>query len=212
MRAREADGDGSARRIRAASSRGNEPPNQLGSNSMPDAGPTPQEIQTVIARYAQAYGDLQTMQELSRLIPIGDQKTGAIAEFYARLYLEQRYPEARIRFGGHSESGWDLEVTPDVGGALRIQVKGVSAYSTTRRISPIKSGWDLLYLVYLGRDFLPLGFWVVEDPSIMQGGVLAACCCPDPVSGRGGSTRLKLGTNRIEEFMAAVGPVIRGTG
>lgn len=175
----------------------------------PSAGPPPHEIQAVIARYAEAYAALQQVQEQSPLIPMGDQKTGAIAEFYARLYLGHRYPDARIAFGGHSESGWDLDLRRSGGMGFRIQVKGVSAFSTTRRISPIHLGWDQLYLVFLGRDFVPRGFWIVEDNAIMAAGPLRHCCSPDPLRSHGGSKKLKLGANRIAELLAAVAPQIR---
>lgn len=112
---------------------------------------TPSEIHAVIRRYAEAYADLQAVQESSPLIPIGDQKTGSIGEFYVRLYLEARHPGATITYGGHSESGWDLEIVTSTR-EWRVQVKTVSAFAKMRRLSPIKCGWDELYVTSIAHS------------------------------------------------------------
>ncbi len=61
-------------------------------------------ILDAIATYATAYEDLQRWQETSNLIPQGDQKTGCIGEFYVRLYLRARFPNATFTHGSLSET------------------------------------------------------------------------------------------------------------
>jgi hypothetical protein len=166
-------------------------------------------VREVIDRYAQAYADLQRLQcEMPELIPIGDQKTGCIGEFYASLYLRGRYPEAEIAFAGASNSGWDIDVA---NGPVhsRIQVKTVSEHSQTRRISPIFAGWDELYLVYLNLKLRPAGFWVITDTSIVASDrPMLHSTCPSPCGWYGGSAKLRLGPNRVEEFMQFVNVVL----
>jgi len=68
-------------------------------------------IQTGIRRYAEAYGEIQRLQQSpARLLPPGDQKTGSIGEFYVQLYLRGRYPKAALDVAGHSEKAWDIRV------------------------------------------------------------------------------------------------------
>jgi hypothetical protein len=163
-----------------------------------------QAVQSAIVRYASAYDELQRLQVGTKVIPTGDQKTGCIGEFYARLFLADRYPDGMIRFGGHSQSGWDIEVDgPD--GIRRFQVKTVSAHSMTRRISRIAHGWDELLVVYLDTRLQPAGFWVITDKSIVEAGkFLRHCCSPQPGRPSGGSRAIPFGPDRIVELQKAV--------
>lgn len=170
--------------------------------------PSPAHIHLAIRRYAEAYAALQELQEQSTLIPVGDQKTGSIGEFYVRLYLEARHPGATISFGGHSESGWDMEVTTDAR-TWRVQVKTVSAFAAMRRTSPIKSGWDELHVIHLDRAFSPTGFWVIPDPSCMgTQSTMKSRCCPNPLTGVGGSKDLPFGPNGVAELVGHLAPLL----
>jgi hypothetical protein len=127
-----------------------------------------QGIQKAIAVYAVAYAQLQWWQEYhSQLIPPGDQKTGCIGEFYVYLYLMSKYPGISVTYAPPSNKAWDIAVwLPDR--VLHIQTKTFSAYSRTRRLSPVHHGWDELYVVYLSRAFQPIGFWIISDTSIVS--------------------------------------------
>jgi hypothetical protein len=161
-------------------------------------------VQAAIERYAVAYDDLQRLQHPGGLIPPGDQKTGCIGEFYARLFLLARYPGAPVSFAGHSQSGWDMEVATSVG-VRRFQIKTVSAHSKTRRISPISSGWDELFVVFLDLSFQPAGFWVISDSSVVpEGSTLRHCCSPRPGFANAGSAKLPFGPDRVAELREAV--------
>jgi hypothetical protein len=162
------------------------------------------EIQRAIESYALAYEELQSWQEKSDMIPIGDQKTGCIGEFYAYLYLMEKYPDSELTFAGHSQKGWDIEVKSK-GFSGRIQVKTVSAYSTTRTISPIHYGWNQLFIIYLGKDFKPRGFWIIRDVStVKKGEVLKSRKCKAPGKSNSGSKDIPLGQNQVNEITKSI--------
>jgi hypothetical protein len=55
--------------------------------------------------------------------------------------------------------------------------------------------------VYLGKDLLPEGFWIVMDPRIVPDrGVLRHCSSPHPEGRRHGTAAIPFGANRIDEF------------
>ena len=162
------------------------------------------EVLDAIREYAKAYARLQALQDRADMIPPGDQKTGCIGEFFVYLYLKNKHPNQAIRFAGHSNKGWDLELGQD-GKERRIQTKTVSAYSKTRRLSPISTGWHELFVVYLGRDLLPEGFWIVTDLKIIpKAGVLRHCSSPHPGGQHAGTAAIPFGKNRVNELKAAV--------
>ena len=172
---------------------------------------TVSEVIEAIRDYAGAYARLQALQDRKDMIPPGDQKTGCIGEFFVYLYLSAKYPGHDLRFAGHSKSGWDIEVGGR-GHERRFQVKTVSAYSVTRRLSPISAGWHELFVVYLDRNLSPTGFWIVTDHSIVpESGVLRHCVCPDPSGDRQGSGAISFGENRIEELNEIIRPVLRAS-
>ena len=127
-----------------------------------------------ISVYAEAYGAMQAFQDADTnpgecLIPKGDQKTGCIGEFWAMRYARKHWDEHECTFGNTSQQGWDLKIG-DTG--THIQVKTVSEWSKTRRLSPIHNPdhrprdaaddwapWTDLWLVYLNKTFSPTGFW-----------------------------------------------------
>lgn len=124
------------------------------------------EIECAIEQYAKAYERLQDLQERESSIPKGDQKTGSIGEYYAYRYLSSAFPDSELTYGSHSEKGWDIHVS---GVDIKVQVKTVSAYSKTRTISPIHSGWDVLHIVYVNKALRPEGFWIIEDSRLVSG-------------------------------------------
>ena len=159
------------------------------------------EIKKAIEAYALAYGTLQEWQEKSPLIPIGDQKTGCIGEFYVYLYLTEKYPEATLTYGGHSEKGWDLLISSSDKPEVKIQVKTVSAYSATRSLSPIHPGWDEIHVVYLNRMFQPEGFWIVRASSMRNiTNTLKGKKCPAPGRIGTGSMGIPFGENLVDDL------------
>ncbi len=128
------------------------------------------EIQKLIRSYAKAYEALQEYQENSSLIPMGDQKTGCVGEFYVYLFLKSSFPKATLTYGKHSQKGWDIKLAKPDKTIVKVQVKTVSAYSKSRTVSPIHQGWDELHFVYLVRGFQPKGYWIISDRSIVKNG------------------------------------------
>jgi hypothetical protein len=161
------------------------------------------QILEAITQYAEAYNQLEDMQTRSDWLPIGDQKTGVIGEFYTKIYLETVYPNAEITFGDTSQQGWDLEV--EAVPKFRVQVKTVSEYSNTRRISPIHSGWDRLFLVYLDRKLFPAGFWEITDANIVPAhGALKHRTMPKPDDPSSGSMEFTSREDRLPELLQAI--------
>jgi hypothetical protein len=163
-----------------------------------------QQILASIRSYAGAYAEFQRLQDAHpRLLPLGDQKTGVIGEFYAMLFAQNFYPQSRVSFADPT-AAWDLEVSADTGGPdLRIQVKTASAYSRTRIITPIFPGWDYLYLLYVETTFAPLGFWIVTNPNIF--GTREALRNQKmrlPTNPNSGSPAIPFGHNRVAELVA----------
>ena len=158
-----------------------------------------------IRNYAGAYGHMENLQKMMpNWLPVGDQKTGVIGEFYAKIYLSSIYPEVEITFGDTDQQGWDLEVKVDPK-PTRVQVKTVSEHSKTRRISPIYPGWDKLYLVFLDKGLYPVGFWEIDDASIVPtDGRLANRTMPKPGEPNSGSVVFADRKDRLPELVQAI--------
>ena len=167
------------------------------------------EIIDGIRAYAQAYASFQQLQDdHPDYLPVGDQKTGVVGEFFGLLYARSIYPSAQVTYSTNpSETGWDLNVSGDNAVQdLTIQVKAVSRYSKTRAISPVFPGWDHLYLVYLGYDLMPEGFWVVSDSNIFRGRPsLTALRMRDPREPQSGSRLIPWGADRVAELKNLLG-------
>lgn len=156
------------------------------------------QIRRAIDAYAKAYGELQALQDSDPSIPGGDQKTGAIGEYYVYRYLAVIHGEDNLAYGSHSEKGWDIEIRAG-DKSKKIQVKTVSAFSKTRTISPIHCGWDELHIVYLSRSLYPLGYWQITDRSIVPiGKQLRSRKCAHPDRVGTGSKDLPFGPNLVE--------------
>ena len=138
------------------------------------------KIKLLICKYAEVYKEFERFQEgIASLLPGGDQKTGVIAEYYAKCYIENFFKTTAI----YTVSGntHDIEYKADSNRTMKVQVKGVSAHSNTRTIAPLnlkdKNGnkpFDYLYLIDLDKDFLPIAFYIntynqikrkVKDPT-----------------------------------------------
>ncbi len=161
------------------------------------------EINDGIRLYAKAYEQFQQLQDqYQEYLPLGDQKTGVVGEFYAMLYARWFYPNCSVAFAPSTQS-WDIEISGD--SDIKIQVKTVSAYSKTRIISPIFPGWDHLYLLSLDRLFVPTGFWIVTTPDIFAGREsLRSQKMRDPIKPSSGSPRIPFGDNRLEEILPLI--------
>ncbi len=147
------------------------------------------KIEKAIAKYAKAYNTLEGLQKSEqdlpdRLIPIGDQKTGAIGEFYAVRYLKEKYPGAEVKLKPSSNHRIDIDVTVN-GHTTTVQVKTVSHNSKTRTLSPLHGGYDELHLILLEKDFTVAHYWVTENEIIGQ-----SLRMPDPDRRRRGSVKL----------------------
>lgn len=164
------------------------------------------EIKAAIDAYATAYKRLEELQRISDCIPRGDQKTGAIGEFYAYLYLLRNAPQgSTIRFAPHSTKSWDIEILDTTGTPRKVSVKTVSDYSERRTMSPIHDEFDELLVILLDESFEPRGFWIVFRSQLnVVRWPLRSCRCPDPDKSSSGSTRIPFGENRVHELSTAI--------
>jgi hypothetical protein len=121
-----------------------------------------------VKKYAEAYRQIEEIQknESFDFVPeIGDQKTGVIGEAFIFEYLK-RQGHPNLEFGGHSQKAWDIKypfgMAPN--NEVLVQVKTVSAFSKTKRISPIHFAPDYceLYLVSLNKQLIPNNVWKPE--------------------------------------------------
>lgn len=157
-----------------------------------------------IEAYAKAYGRFQKLQDQNKdFLVLGDQKTGVIGEFFGLLYARSQYPSANVKYAENPcQTGWDIEVA---GPPLKIQVKTVSAFSKRRFTTPLSSGWNHLYLVFLGDDFMPRGFWIAESINDILGGQKSRkrLRMRDPDKPRSGSW-IPWGENRVDDLLAVI--------
>jgi AbiV family abortive infection protein len=131
-----------------------------------------QEINKLIKDYAAVYQRFENFQNnddnqvnVLPKLPKGDQKTGVIGEYYAKLFYENQKDVKSVKYGPMGAS-YDLVVTLNEG-IKKIQVKCVSAHSKTKTIAPInmeekdnKYPFDELFLIYLDSNLVPKGVYV----------------------------------------------------
>lgn len=165
-----------------------------------------QELFDAIDQYAEAYARLEKLQRSrTREIPKGDQKTGVIAEFFARIYAKHRFPGATLDFGSTSEHAWDIKVLRVGQPDLKVQVKAVSAHSQTSRVSPIHPGWHQLWLMRLDERLRAQALWVFEAQSTpWSSKLLKNCTMPTLGKPNSGSAELRGGANETAPFLAAL--------
>jgi hypothetical protein len=125
------------------------------------------KIFDAIEIYSKAYEELEKIQDEEngkplneKIIPKGDQKTGAIGEFYALLYARQKYSDKTVELAPMG-SRFDIIVAE---GNEKIQVKTISEYSKNKTTT-LKGYADniefTLYLIYLDKSFKPTMFWEI---------------------------------------------------
>lgn len=163
-------------------------------------------IKRAIQKYAGAYQSLEALQQKHvKLLQKGDQKTGVIGEFYSLLFLKNEYPKANIEYAKSGQKGWDLRVVEKGKTDLRVQVKTVSEYSKTRRISPIHKGWDDLFLLFVDKRLSPSGFWSVPKKFLkISGDSLKNRVMPIPKNDKTGSEVFNGKIDRLPEMLKAL--------
>lgn len=128
-----------------------------------------EEIRKLIKEYAKVYIAFEKLQDTKKqILPGGDQKTGVIAEYYAKCYIEQIIKGTNVEYAKQGEA-YDISYRDTKGKKMKVQVKGVSEHSKTRIMAPLnleiveKTGlppFDFLYLIALDLKFKPVGFYI----------------------------------------------------
>ena len=120
-----------------------------------------QEVTDLIRQYAEVYKKFESFQKGNNsLFPGGDQKTGVVAEYYAKCFIENSLG-AKAEYAS-SGASFDLKYLFN-GKEIKVQVKTVSAHSKTRTIAPLNitlGAFDFLYLISLDENFIPNSFYV----------------------------------------------------
>ena len=164
---------------------------------------TVQDAFRAIRQYAIAYKKLEEIQRAG-LLPIGDQKTGVIAEFYAQIYAERIYP--RVKTGHSSQSAWDLMVSATKTGKFEaVQVKAVSDFSQTRRVSPIHPGWDQLWLICLNARLELYSFKILHRKQVeWADSTMKNRAMPGGPDNKAGSAEFQAAEDQTEAMLSAV--------
>lgn len=128
-------------------------------------------IQLEINDYAKAYNRFEWLQNSTKLIPKGDQKTGVIGEYYGLLYARslETYKNYEVNIcENHSNPDYDIEIckkkSTKIKPEITIQVKTISSYSKTRTTTKIKdqSKINFIYLFELNIRLDVEKFWVID--------------------------------------------------
>lgn len=138
-------------------------------------------------------------------MPVGDQKTGVIAEFYSRIHAKVRFPGSELIFGTPSEHAWDIRIRTAGQPDHLIQVKSVSAHSQTSRVSQIHPGWHELYLLRLDDRFWPVGFWTLKAENASWSATrLGGSTMPKRGVSRSGSAVFHSAVDELEYMLQAI--------
>ncbi len=117
------------------------------------------KISNIISKYAEIYSNFEKLQN-DNLLANGDQKTGVIGEYYAKIYIENIL-KSKAKYANNG-APHDLEYS-DNNKLVKVQVKAVSYYSKTRTIAPLNmndEAFDYLYLISLDKNFKPDAFYI----------------------------------------------------
>lgn len=121
------------------------------------------EIDRAIRLYAESYEIFERHSAAKQpLFPLGDHKTGAIAEYYAYWYLKLHEGETNIEWEPPHREAWDFKKSD--GG--KVQVKAVSDWNTNKKIRVKSEEYDELFLFELTKDFRVRSFHVVEKSKL----------------------------------------------
>jgi hypothetical protein len=133
------------------------------------------KIRLLIKKYAEVYKGFEELQSGNGLLASGDQKTGVIAEYYAKRFIEHVTKDSKSVAYAKSGASFDIIYRSKVGKLVKVQVKGVSAHSRSRVIAPLnlkdkngKKAFDELFLIALDSDFLPKEFYINKYADILQ--------------------------------------------
>lgn len=120
-----------------------------------------------IFAYARANADLWALiQEHPNYFPRGVISCGSIAELYTLMYLKRLRKTETVKYGRSNEKAWDLEVLLKGGKLIKYQVKAVSPYNKSRRITNLVTGFDYLIVMEFEECFFPTNVYLFEDAKV----------------------------------------------
>lgn len=113
------------------------------------------EVNAALNEYTKGYNSLwEVVNKHDGLFPSGSISSGTIAEFYAKTYLETKFPNCKVEYGSATERAWDIRVSSN-NIDIRYQVKSNSLFSKSRRLSKLVKGFDQLIVISMDCSFFP---------------------------------------------------------
>lgn len=127
-------------------------------------------IYEALTAYEEAYHKLWTqIQNHPDEFPQGAISPGTIAEYYVKKYLEAKYPDSEVVFGSSNEKSWDIKVKKPNDDVIFYQVKSISGFNKTRKLSRLERGFDKLIVIDMDCTFFPTQAFMFEDTSVLFG-------------------------------------------
>ncbi|MGM0478663.1 MAG: hypothetical protein ACQERC_05520 [Bacteroidota bacterium] len=130
------------------------------------------KIQALIKDYAAIYNRFEELQNQKDL-PVGDQKTGVIGEYYAEQFYERRKGVIDVEYQPPGAIA-DLLILYSDNTQKTVQVKCVSAHSKTRTIAPINLNsangkpFDELMLIDLDIELQPIAIYLNSYEDVLK--------------------------------------------
>lgn len=128
-------------------------------------------IEDALDAYTHGYYALKSVvDEYPDYFPLGAISCGTFAEFYCKVYLQHRFPNAVVEYGkSGSQKGWDLLITHADGVSERCQVKSTSEFAKRLMVSRPTTGFDQLFVIVLDAGFNVVAAYVfVGETAINQ--------------------------------------------
>ena len=152
-----------------------------------------------ITAYGKAYSRLwEHVQENPDQFPSGSISVGTIAEYYAKKFLEEKHRGSRVSFGRANEKSWDIQVLSINGEKTLYQVKSISLFNKTRKLSPLVEGFDSLIVISMDCEFMPFQVYLFEDSKVLFGeNKVTALTVPNPENKRQRGSEVFLSAKNI---------------
>lgn len=160
------------------------------------------EIEKAQDEYAKGYNSLWSIvNKQDSEFPCGSISPGSIAEYYAKKYLEAKFPDCKVEYGKANERSWDIRVSSN-NIDIRYQVKSNSLFNQSRTLSKLVKAFDQLIVISLDCDFFPYQAYLFETVDhLFANSSYPVLTVPNPDNDKQkGSKAFKQAINIHEEF------------
>ncbi|MDP2488756.1 hypothetical protein Q8W38_05400 [Vibrio splendidus] len=160
------------------------------------------EVEKALGEYAKGYNSLWSIvNKQDSEFPSGSISPGSIAEYFAKKYLETKFPDCKVEYGKANERSWDIRVSSN-NIDIRYQVKSNSLFNKSRTLSKLVKGFDQLIVISLDCDFFPYQAYLFETVDhLFTNSNYPVLTVPNPDNDKQtGSKAFKQAINIHEEF------------